>query len=1273
MGEFDTKSESDIDKITELTEKVEEGKDEPQAELGQLYTYLDDYHKRLFAIGVIGALCIGPPNAMVIVIIRHVISNFSGAVTPHQMSHDILKNIWWIGGFPVMSMMFAFIYFYCFYTIGQKTVYEYKWRYLKALLQQDTEWYDQQNSEELPSKVNSELKDIEFGSGKAFGFILFAMSLMIANYAAAFYMGAVFACCMLIMFPVLVVIGGFYTTIMVGDAQKTELRYRKSGAYAEQAIGSIKVVKAFGQEERETKDYNKHLNTGNKTASKQASMKGLASGLLETLTYILTFISLFIGATFCREGVYNDNVSRDYRMGDIFGVFNGILLAITATAVGASNGALLSSGLKSCYNVNQIIQREPKIKIDDPTAEPVGTISEDIEFTDVTFSYKTRNYQVLKGVSLTFKRGEMTALVGVSGSGKSTIVKLLERFYDPDTGTVSVNGKDLRNLNLREYRNKIGYVGQEPFLFNQSIKENLLNAKPDATDADIDKALKDAMAYEFIQKLPQGINSDVGSIGSKISGGQKQRIAIARALLRQPEILILDEATSALDKKNERSVQRAIDRINKEYKITTVVIAHRLSTIKDANMIYCFERGRIVENGSHDELMGNSGPYANFYNAQGQAYKHVENALKETAEAEIDDEDGKEYEKESSESVKMIHSDKDEEDTGDLIEKDLGYVEILERLYKYNRPKEYLIFCFFGVILVACGQVCIAIPQMKLLFAMILGDDHSHQKHETLKYSGILIGMGLSAMMVQWVTRGCMAMMTQNMMKDVRTEAYDNLIHQPIEFYDKKENATGNLTGILAADMKTMNGAAVENYLLILQGFTGIICSVVVAFVYSWPIGIVCMIYVPICAFACYHQMNIQIKVPTKNSKKYQDDKMVISESIVNQSTVASLACDEQITKNSLKEKTEDATNLSAVYAFTWFTTNFFFFVTFMVIAWKLRHSGRVEHMFIALSAGLFGNTQIGVALQNAPDWTKGRESANKIIRILECPREGTPESKIVDGDRQMTEEIAAGDIEFKGIWFKYPTSSGGWILKNFNLKITAGESIGLAGESGCGKSTLIQLLLRFYTPQHGVITISGIPINTLTLKSLRGHYGLVQQEPLIFNTTIMDNICYGRAHATVDEIKQATQIANASKFINELNDKDDDEQVELVSTENDERYRQLGDGYRVVCGVKGSKLSGGQKQRIAIARAVVRNPKILMLDEATSALDESSQAVVQEALDKVMKTATSLVIAHRLSTLSKCDRIVVIMDGVVIEDGTFVELKNKNGVFAQYIAEEHQ
>ena len=211
--------------------------------------------------------------------------------------------------------------------------------------------------------------------------------------------------------------------------------------------------------------------------------------------------------------------------------------------------------------------------------------------------------------------------------------------------------------------------------------------------------------------------------------------------------------------------------------------------------------------------------------------------------------------------------------------------------------------------------------------------------------------MGIGAFIIQWFNRACLAVLTQNMMHDVRIDTYDKMIYQPIEFFDKKENATGNLTGVLAADMKTLNGASVENYILTLQGFIGLIACIAIAFAYSWPVGTLIALYTPVFAFAIYHQMTTQVKVPVKDSKEYEDDKLVISESIVNQSTVASLACDKQIIDSNLHDETENAFLISLVYAFSWFITNYYFFVGFLIIAWKLRHGGNIEHMYTAQNA----------------------------------------------------------------------------------------------------------------------------------------------------------------------------------------------------------------------------------------------------------------------------------------------------------------------------------
>jgi subfamily B ATP-binding cassette protein MsbA len=260
------------------------------------------------------------------------------------------------------------------------------------------------------------------------------------------------------------------------------------------------------------------------------------------------------------------------------------------------------SGLECAHKVFETIDSESKNNLNSNEFSPISKISEDIVFKNVSFKYVNGKNPSLQDVSIVLEHGATTAFVGSSGAGKSTIIKLLEDFYLPTSGNIYVNGVDLRLINKRQYRHCVGYVGQEPALFNESIKENILNAKPDATDDEIHSALKSALAYDFVMQMDEGIDTNVGSVGSKLSGGQKQRIAIARALVKKPTLLILDEATSALDSKSEKEVQDAIEKINKEMNITTVVIAHRLQTLSNAKKIIILKDGKVEEEVTYEKL-----------------------------------------------------------------------------------------------------------------------------------------------------------------------------------------------------------------------------------------------------------------------------------------------------------------------------------------------------------------------------------------------------------------------------------------------------------------------------------------------------------------------------------------------------------------------------------------------------------------------------------------------------------------------------------------------
>lgn len=362
----------------------------------------------------------------------------------------------------------------------------------------------------------------------------------------------------------------------------------------------------------------------------------------------------------------------------------------------------MNRGLICAGSIFQTIDHQPDIKLDEENAKSLEMINDDIVFDNVVFRYKDRQRNAIDGMSLTIKKGKVTALVGPSGSGKTTIAKLLERFYDPQSGSINVNGMNLKDINLRDYRRRIGYVGQEPCLFNESIKNNLLNANPQAKLEDIESSLKAAMAFDFVSNLPDGLESNVGALGSKLSGGQKQRIAITRALISKPDLLILDEATSALDNRNEKYVQEAIENIRKVTNISTVVIAHRLSTIKDADTIFYIENGRIIEKGTHQSLIELNQHYKALYDAQ--------NVSKEFQLQDVAVEDTAEDVQNSERNELLTNKSIFEQEQNNIALNEMSLFEIFSKLLPYSKPYSFIFIAIIGATIVGSSLVMFQIP-----------------------------------------------------------------------------------------------------------------------------------------------------------------------------------------------------------------------------------------------------------------------------------------------------------------------------------------------------------------------------------------------------------------------------------------------------------------------------------------------------------------------------------------------------------------------------------
>ena len=465
------------------------------------------------------------------------------------------------------------------------------------------------------------------------------------------------------------------------------------------------------------------------------------------------------------------------------------------------------------------------------------------------------------------------------------------------------------------------------------------------------------------------------------------------------------------------------------------------------------------------------------------------------------------------------------------------------------------------------------------------------------------------------------------------------------------------------------------------------ITGIVLALCFQWQVALVAIGVAPLMMIGASIQAKQNMKggkeavkraagVANDSELNFKDANILISDSVTHYLTVASFGYQDRIVEKftqklemPLKKGIVKAHVGGILFGFSQFIT----FVTYCILFWSAAAMMRTwpeaingTDIFICLFCIMFGAFAAGQAQQFGPSAAKGLEAAKKIFAIIDEP------SKIdVSEDRpgkiEANPRTMKGEIEFRNVWFRYPTRADNWVLRGINFTIKAKETVGLVGESGSGKSTITQLIYRFYDPQFGDIFIDGVNIKDFDIHSLRACFGLVQQEPLLFNYSIRDNILYAKPSATDDEVKRAAEVANAVEFIDTLQiDQTDKDQLNMLKPAHSNDFTTLPQGYNVACGTKGGKLSGGQKQRIAIARAIIREPAILMLDEATSALDEHSQKRVQEALERIMQDRTSLIIAHRLTTIEKCDRLLVLENGKVSEEGTFSDLRNKGGIFTQ-------
>ncbi|ONI27777.1 hypothetical protein PRUPE_1G104400 [Prunus persica] len=1210
----------------------------------KLFSFADSLDFLLMSVGTISAIGNGTSLPLMTIIFGDVINSFGQSGNNKDVVDAVSKVALKFVYLAVGAAAAAFLQMSCWMVTGERQASRIRSLYLKTILRQDVGFFDKEiNTGEIVGRMSGDTVLIQEAMGEKVGSFIQLIATFVGGFVIAFIKGWLLTLVMLSSIPLLVLSGAIMGILISKMASSGQTAYSVAATVVEQTIGSIRTVASFTGEKQAIANYNNSLIKAYNSGVQEGLASGFGIGSVMLIIMCSYALAIWFGGKMILE--------KGYTGGEVINVVFAVLTGSMSLGQASPCLSAFSAGQAAAYKMFETIDRKPEIDASDTNGQQLHDIRGDIELRDVHFSYPARpDEQIFHGFSLSIPSGATAALVGESGSGKSTVISLIERFYDPLAGEVLIDGINLKEFQLKWIRQKIGLVSQEPVLFTCSIKDNIAYGKDGATTEEIRAAAELANAAKFIDKLPQGLDTMVGEHGTQLSGGQKQRVAIARAILKDPRILLLDEATSALDAESERIVQEALDRIM--INRTTVVVAHRLSTVRNADTIAVIHRGTIVEKGPHSELIKDpEGAYSQLIRLQEMSSVSEQTVVND--HERLSSVDSRRHSSQRFSNLRSVSRGSSGRGNSNRHSFSISYgvptaVSSLEttsagcdipasassgvppevslrRLAYLNKPEIPVLL--LGTIAAAVNGAIL--PIFGILISSVIKTFYEPppQLRKDSKFwalifivLGVVTFIALPARQYFFAVAGC------KLIKRVRSMCYEKVVYMEVSWFDDPEHSSGAIGARLSADAASLRALVGDALGLLVENSATAIAGLCIAFVANWQLALIILVLLPLLGLNGYVQVKFLKGFSADAKKMYEDASQVANDAVGSIRTIASFCAEEKVIEL-YQKKCEGPIKtgirrglisgigfgLSFFFLFSVYACSFYAGAR-LVAAGKTTFSD-VFRVFFALTMTAVGVSQSGSL---APNLGKVKSSAASIFAILDR------KSKIDSSDESGTTiENVKGEIELRHVSFKYPTRPDVPVFQDLCLTIRHGKTVALVGESGSGKSTVVSLLQRFYDPDSGHITLDGVEIQKLQLKWLRQQMGLVSQEPALFNDTIRANIAYGKeGNATEAEIIAAAELANAHKFICSLQQ-----------------------GYDTIVGERGIQLSGGQKQRVAIARAIMKAPKILLLDEATSALDAESERV-------------------------SADVIAVVKNGVIAEKGKHETLIGiKDGIYASLVA----
>lgn len=1238
----------------------------------------------------------------------------------------------------------------CWILTGERQTAVIRSKYVQVLLNQDMSFFDTYgNNGDIVSQVLSDVLLIQSALSEKVGNYIHNMATFFGGLIIGLINCWQIALITLATGPFIVAAGGISNIFLHRLAENIQDAYAEAASIAEQAVSYARTLYAFTNETLAKYSYATSLQATLRYGILISLVQGLGLGFTYGLAICSCALQLWVGRFLISD--------KKAHGGEILTALFAVILSGLGLNQAATNFYSFEQGRIAAYRLYEMISRSTSSI--NQEGNTLVSVQGNIEFRNVYFSYLSRpEIPILSGFYLTVPAKKTVALVGRNGSGKSSIIPLMERFYDPTLGEVLLDGENIKSLKLEWLRSQIGLVTQEPALLSLSIRENIAYGRS-ATPDQIEEAAKIAHAHTFISSLEKGYGTQVGRAGLTLTEEQKIKLSVARAVLSNPSILLLDEVTGGLDFEAEKAVQEALDILMLGR--STIIIARRLSLIRNADYIAVMEEGQLVEMGTHEELLAIDGLYAELLRCEEAAKLPKRTPIrnhKDMGTSNYDKDSSASHSFKEPSSPKMVKSPSlqrvhgmhgllppdgafnnlqespkdqspaseqmmengtpplDESDKEPSIKRQDSFEMKLPELPKldvhstnrqstnasdpespisplltsdpknershsktFSRPHSHyddipvkkkelksthkkppsfwrLAELSFAEWLYALlGSIGAAIfgafnPLLAYVIALVVvayyRDDH-HLKTEVNKWCLIIACMGIVTVVSNFLQHFYFGIMGEKMTERVRRMMFSAMLRNEVGWFDEEENSADTLSMRLANDATFVRAAFSNRLSIFIQDTAAVVVAVLIGMLLEWRLALVALATLPILTISAIAQKMWLAGFSRGIQEMHRKASLVLEDAVRNIYTVVAFCAGNKVMelyRFQLVRIFKQSFLHGMAIGFAFGLSQFLLFACNALLLWYTAVSVRDGHLDLPTALKeytvfSFATFALVEPFGLAPYILKRRKSLVSVFEIIDRVPKIDP-----DDNSGLKPPNVYGSIELKNVDFCYPTRPEMMILSNFSLKVSGGQTVAVVGVSGSGKSTIISLIERFYDPVAGQVLLDGRDLKLFNLRWLRNHMGLIQQEPIIFSTTIRENIIYARHNATEAEMKEAARIANAHHFIS-----------------------SLPHGYDTHVGMRGVDLTPGQKQRIAIARVVLKNAPILLLDEASSSIESESSRVVQEALDTlIMGNKTTILIAHRAAMMRHVDNIVVLNGGRIVEQGTHDSLLAMNGLYVR-------